>query len=200
MRISTTFTKDYQFTIEGFDNKLSTGRVDKKDYFNHLNQLVNNMVIEAGDIRKKYISAVSNDNKISSQERSDIIKEINEFISAIILLRESLKMSQITGTNKTAGDMFNENSRLSIEVEGSGKFQINGQLKNKDIASNKNFMNWHDQSFIKSLKDLLLKYHEAIADNVLTSQEVLTLSEEIVEIIYDTILMRYMVEFCLVDA
>ncbi|MDH5682197.1 MAG: hypothetical protein OEZ36_11455 [Spirochaetota bacterium] len=199
MRISANFDKDYTFAMDGFDSRLSLTKVDKKDYFGQLNQMVNNMVVEAGDIRKKYIKALSNDNKISSQERSDIIKEINEFIVAILILRESLKLSQISGTKKPAVDIFNDNSKLNIDVSSNGKFIISGKLKTSDVTANKKFMTWHDESFIKNLKDLLYKYHEAIADDILTSDEVKTLSGEINEIIYDSILMRYMVEFCLVD-
>ncbi len=208
MRVNAHFDADKSFIIEGFYENISGEKLPgdikdrEKEYFNRLNETLTKSVKEAADIRQAYFKALENDSRISSQERGDLIKELDEFILSIVSLCDMLRASTWVLSSKGKGKNIKEIFEYEIITftisDKSTKFQINGKLNADDISLNNTFTKWHDQSFIKNIKEMVLKFHQSIADKVLTSNELEDLYKELSNILYDSILMRYLIQYCLV--
>jgi hypothetical protein len=208
MRVTCTFKDDYQYELRGMYESLPVERIPRnpvgnKDYFAGLNTVVTDCIKEAKDIRTGYMEAIGNDNRISSQERVDLIQELDEFLVSLINLHEMLRANIIAYRRAKRlpldEDETLEYSNVKLHVNlKTMRFELSGRLAANDVNTKHDFTQWHDQSFITRIKDMLLSYHESIADQVLEPQELDTLFKGISEIIYQAILMRYLIEHCLI--
>ena len=196
MRITTEFAADKSFEMEGFDERFSNvlSRRDR-EYYEKLEKIMSRSMREAADIRKYYMKAMSDDSKITSHERNELINQLNEFIVSVIYFREALTQSQ----NLKRDEEIITETKVIVQVSKSGKFSVYGKLSAKDLSENKDFSHWHNELFIKNLKSFLDDYREALKDGVLSLDEVKQLYKEIAEILYDAVLIRYLIEYCFID-
>lgn len=212
MRVITKYGVTKSFELEGYFEDLgldylsSRAEEREKEYFAVLNKLVNDSVKEAADIKKSYKEAMANDNKISAQERSILNAELDELLISMVKVHERLRLNSFfldhPNNNHQNLPSFErmEFEKLSLVIENRlKKFTITGVLKERDIENNQEFSYWHDDLFLKDLKEMLYTYHESIADNILTEEEINMLSEDLTNIIYDIILMKYLIQYLLVS-
>ena len=131
---------------------------------------------EYKDIHKTFQKSWADDHKISSDEAIEIEKELKEVLGGLLLFNSELL------------HQFDEVRLISFQYQiKEDTFDLE-LLKTPKNIQLKDFLKWHQQFLNKKIRTLFSEYLEALADQVITDEENLSLRKKlesyILEIIY----------------
>ena len=132
--------------------------------------------------------------RILGQERIQLIEALDNLFVNLVTLRIRLEKSLSTDISLT--DELYYKVPIKIKVN---KFAIHGKLKKDDLFSIKNFSEGYEGLIFNKIKQMLMKYQDALKDKQLLVHKLEELYLIFDDILYNSIVMRYNLENCLID-
>ncbi len=167
--------------------------LDKKYLVKDPFLLMQSLITEANTIKMKYLRSLEGDNDIIGQEKGDIIDEIEKFINTLFYVQQYIKKSFSMDVSENLSD-----SKVQILMEKT-KYRINGKIDINDTKRGDKVAEFYEKFFIKSLSDAILIYKKAAEDKKITQSEAKDILIKLSYVFYEAILLRYVLEYCLIN-
>lgn len=149
------------------------------------------------EIENVYIKAMANDMKIVGSERSDILLQIDLFFNLIVLLwvlvsNEHDDQQIILINDRMSGTMLN----ITINHE---QWVASGHVSDLILKPSPDFHTAYREELSPAVKHFLADYKKSVEDGVLDENERKQLKEDINDILYTSIYLRFQVSHCIVS-
>lgn len=156
-----------------------------------LSQLFKTTIVTATQINKEYAHFMTKEGKILGQERIQLVESLDSLFILLVILRIRLEKSLSVGVSL-------KECRAPIEMKFN-KFVIQGKLERDDLYGIENFNVGYESLILEKIKELLVKYKQALQDNQVQIQKIEELYLTFDDVFYNSIAMRYNIENCLID-
>lgn len=147
------------------------------------------------NINKEYLKSIANDGKIIGLERSRLLDLIDEFFNMLIMVWKKL----IAGSGISKLKIENTASGFVMHLKEKDLiWEAQGKLSMDMIRPVKNFSTLFNKELSSKIKNFLNCYKESCEDGVLDSKERKKMQNELEEVFYYCLFLRFQVELCLV--
>ncbi len=159
-----------------------------------LSQLFKNTIVSATKINKRYDHLIDKEGRILGQERIQLIEALDNLFVLLVILRIRLEKS-LPADISLKDEMY---YKVPIKIKVN-KFAIHGKLKKDDPFKIENFSEGYEGLIFNKIKEMLMKYQDAVKDEHLQINKFAELYLIFDDILYNSIVMRYNLEICLID-
>lgn len=148
-------------------------------------------------IDKEYRKAMANDGVIMGSERTDIIQKIDLFFDLLLLTWKHLERKP----RDVSFQIENRETAFFFSlVENNNLWRASGRISPTFLSPAANFRVLYRGRLAPDIIDLLNRYKAVFADRKLNEEEVVEIKEEIKQMVYDILLLRFQLEKCLIDS
>jgi len=134
--------------------------------FSRLADWIRRFLEEVKDLKEHYTASLINDGKILGQEKANIIKEMDEVISGLLLFRRYLTEKNPARITAGDGSTFKYNIQIFDSLwTGNGELMFNADLDNMSFAD------LHNDIISKKIKVIFAGYGAAVGDGRITCDE-----------------------------
>ena len=149
------------------------------------------------NIDREYRKALANDGRIVGTERADILEEIDMFIDILLLMMRILDEER---RKENVTLIENRHSGFTMTIrEHNSLWEAQGKLNVFMVRPVKNFRTIYNNKLAPQIIELLKNYGQALEDGVLDVAEMQTLKQDVKQVLYYGIFLRFQVEQCLVN-
>lgn len=179
------------------DNKLNFNieiMVDSELLEQDLSQLFKNTIVIATNINKQYDYFMSKEGKILGQERIQLVESLDNMFVLLVIMRIRLKKN----ISMDAALIKELNFKVPINVKYN-KFTIQGKLTKDDLFEMQSFKKGYSVLIFNKIKEILIKYKSVLNGKGVLNDRLLELYRTFDGILYNSIVIRYKLENCLID-
>lgn len=149
------------------------------------------------EIETQYFKAMANDMKLVGSERSDILLQVDTFFNLLILLWVLISNEnddqQLIYINETMSD-----TKISITINHE-QWIASGTVSDLLLKPAANFSDTYRNELAPTVTKFLIDYKQAAMDNVLNDSERSILNQDLNNILYTTLYLRFQLDHCLIS-
>jgi hypothetical protein len=169
-------------------------RLDSEFLEQELSQILKNTIVVATNIKKQYDHFIAKEGKILGQERIKLVESLDNLFILLVMMRMRLEknISMEPASKKEL------NYKVPINFKPN-KFTIQGKLAKDNLFGMQNFNKGFTDLIFNKIKDILIKYKSVSNGEGLLNKRLLELYRIFDDILYNSIVLRYNLENCVID-
>ncbi|HOJ64767.1 MAG TPA: hypothetical protein PLE45_10140 [Spirochaetota bacterium] len=175
-----TFDSSNSFSINGtIDFKGINLEIQKVE---DINEIYKEAISKMVNIKKTIIKCLANDEKIIGNERIELIKAIDHFLTLLIAMALLYSNTPLLFTNEIE-DFFS----ITIQATKTKVFKVIGNIYNISPKDLTNYTEWVENNIFNLFKEII-----TISNNLEKKE---TLLNKITKLIFNIIYLRYKIEY-----
>lgn len=173
------FENNSSFTISGtIDFKNINLEIQQAE---NINEIYKEAIEKMLNIKKTIIKCLSNDERIIGNERIEVIKSIDHFLTILILMTLLYSDTPLIFTTE-----IQEIFSLSIQANKTKVFKAVGNLNNVSQKDLTNYNEWFENNILDLFKEIITLSNKENKDLFM---------KKITKLLFNTISLRYKVEY-----
>lgn len=192
MKNEMTFDNDYNFQAKGFLNE-EYSRLDHEKIRGWLNAAIK----ELNEILENYKISLADDGKITGEERSRLMKEIDDFFNILIsfyvyITEDEDKIFEI--------NIPNYDFRITISVT-KNIWTGHGIYPEAFMQAPKNFLNYYKETITWEFKNLISTFKDFPLDDLskVPRDVLIQLKQTLKKLVYHLLKTRFQIEKCMIN-
>ncbi len=154
-------------------------------------------VQEFNDVFDSYQLALSDDGKITGEERTDIMNELDDFFNLLVSFYVYINEDPVKSFNiSIMGYNFNMNVSIVQNI-----WTINGNYSEAFLSATENFKIFFTNRLVKDFRELVFQFKEYPAGEEHISKPVIRekMKDTCTRLLYNTLKIRFQLERCMIN-
>lgn len=154
-------------------------------------------VQEFNDVFDSYQLALSDDGKITGEERTDIMNELDDFFNLLVSFYVYINENPVKSFNiSIMGYNFNMNVSIVQNI-----WTINGNYSEAFLSATENFKIFFTNRLVKDFRELVFQFKEYPAGEEHISKPVIRekMKDTCTRLLYNTLKIRFQLERCMIN-